>query len=426
MAAPTPADFTAIADRIESYLTRSLLPFWIENTADPQHGGVLTYFDRHGRKTGETTKPFLMQVRMLYTLSSAHRAGYGGGRCAEAAAPLARFILERYWDDKEDGWFWIADREGRPTVVDKVGYGHCFGIYAFSEYFLATGDKLGRQAAEATYSAVCRHMAETQHGGFLELMERDWRPKPAGRLGGDRKSLDVHMHMMEAMTTFTEMTRHPSHARRLREVIQLILTRMLHPQSLLGYMQFTYDWTPLAPIIFGTDWGRDAQTDGSRGPLDTTSPGHNVEFIWLLLHALETLGDSHEPVIEVIRRNCDHCVRYGMDHEFGGVYADVPMDRPTAQLEKQFWQQAEVMIGMLDAYRVLGDTKYWDAFRNVHDFVFTKMIAHDSGGEWYERLDREGRVIDSALGHAWKSSYHTVRAPIQAVRRLRRLAASAR
>ena len=39
--------------------------------------------------------------------------------------------------------------------------------------------------------------------------------------------------------------------------------------------------------------------------------------------------------------------------------------------------------------------------------------------------ERQGRVIDGALGHAWKSSYHTVRAPIQVVRRLRRLAAAA-
>lgn len=419
---PTRPEIDDLIQRTESYLTGALLPFWLDHAADRECGGVLTYFDQNGHATGETAKPFLMQARMLYTMSSAHRADYGNGRCAELAEHVARFILEHYWDETHDGWLWIVDRHGTPTVTDKVGYGHCFGIYAFSEYFLATGDARGRDAALRSYAAVCSHMADTRHGGFFELLERDWQPKPAGRMGGDRKSLDVHMHMMEALTTLYEMTRHPTHRRRLQEVINLILGRMLHPQNGLGYMQFTWDWTPLAPIIFDTDWGRDAKlADNTRGPLDLTSPGHNVEFCWLLLHAADILGVERTTFASVVRRMSDHCVALGLDHEFGGLFADVPMDRPTNQTEKQFWQQAEGLIGMLDAYALLGDEKYWGAFRNIYDFVFGKLVAREAGGEWYERVDRQGRVVDGALGHAWKNSYHTVRSTIQTIRRLRAL-----
>ena len=111
-----------------------------------------------------------MQIRMLYTLSSAHRAGYGGGACAELAARRRGLSLSTTGTTQHDGWFWIADRAGTPTVLDKVGYGQCFGIYAFSEYFLATGDPLGKEMALRSYDAVCRHMADTRHGGYLELM----------------------------------------------------------------------------------------------------------------------------------------------------------------------------------------------------------------------------------------------------------------
>ena len=86
--------------------------------------------------------------------------------------PGARFIAEHYWDAQQDGWFWIADRAGTPMVLDKVGYGQCFGIYAFSEYFLATGDPLGKEMALRSYDAVCRHMADTRYGGYLELFTR--------------------------------------------------------------------------------------------------------------------------------------------------------------------------------------------------------------------------------------------------------------
>jgi mannose 2-epimerase len=422
---PARTEIQQVAEHLETYLTGALLPFWMDNAPDAGAGGVLSYFDRHGKATGETDKPFLMQARWLFTMSSVHRAGYGGGRCAELAQQEARFISEHYWDDKYDGWFWIANRQGEPFVLDKVGYGHCFGIYAFSEYFLATGDPLGKEMALRSYDAVSRHMVDTRHGGYLELLTRDWRPGPGGRYGGDRKSMDVHMHMMEAMTALYEMTGLPSHRRRLEEDIDLILTRMLHPQTGLGYMQFTYDFQPLQRIIFATEWGRDARPSEGAAPIDQTSPGHNVELAWLLLHAADILGVPRAQYAHVLRTQCDHCAEFGIDPEYGGVYADVPMTRPTTQTEKQFWQQAEVLIGMLDAYQLLGDEKYWRAFRNVYDFLFSKMVVLEAGGEWYERLDRFGTPIDPILGHAWKINYHSVRSMVQSIQRLKGLAAAA-
>ena len=420
---PTRAQVAEILSKTESYLTGELLPFWIERSPDPGFGGFLTHFDQRGKPTGETTKTFLMQIRMLYTLSGAHRAGYGGGRCAELARMGAEFIVDHYWDHAYDGWGWIADRRGKVTCWDKVGYGHCFGVYAFSEYFLATDDGLGREAARRTYDAICRHMVDVRHGGFIELFHRDWTPLEGPTSGGDRKSLDVHMHMMEAFTTLVEMTGAVSHRRRLGEVIDLILAKMLHPTYGLGMAQFAYDFSPLPAINFDTTWGRDADPEEGRAakPLDQTSPGHNVEFAWLLLHAAEVLGIPWAEYAHVLRTMCDHCIAYGIDHEYGGVYADVPMDRPTQLAEKQFWQQAEALIAMLDATLLLGEEKYWDAFLNVHDFVFSKFVAMDAGGEWYERLDRQGNVLDGDLAHSWKISYHSVRAMIQTVKRLRML-----
>jgi hypothetical protein len=38
-------------------------------------------------------------------------------------------------------------------------------------------------------------------------------------------------------------------------------------------------------------------------------------------------------------------------------------------------------------------------------------------------VDREGRVIDGALGHGWKINYHTVRSMIQVILRLQRILA---
>jgi mannobiose 2-epimerase len=232
------------------------------------------------------------------------------------------------------------------------------------------------------------------------------------------------MHMMEAFTNLYEMTGNVTHRRHLLEIIDLIFAKMLHPETGLGIAQFAYDFTPLPAINFDTTWGRDADPEegNEAKPLDQTSPGHNVEFAWLLLHAADVLGIPAERYTHVLRTTCDHCITFGLDHEYGGVYADVPMDHPTALTDKQFWQQGEALIAMLDACIFLGDEKYWQAFRNVHDFLFDKMIAMDAGGEWYERLDREGNVLDGDLSHSWKINYHSVRAMVQSIERLRKLA----
>ncbi len=415
----------ALAARTERYLVDELLPFWIERSPDREYGGFLTYFDRDGLPTGETTKTFLMQARMLYTMSSAHRAGFGQGRCAVLARWGADFILDHYWDAEHDGWIWIADRAGQPTFCGKVGYGQCFGLYAFSEYYLATGDPRGREAAERTYGAICRHMADTARGGYYEIMQRDWQPERPGRYGGDRKSLDVHMHMMEALTTFYEMTGHPSHRRRLEETIHLILARMLEPTSGTGYMQFSLDWTPLRAIMFDVEWGSDQEPeDGVARPLDLTSYGHNAELAWLLLHSADILGLERAHYSLVVQRIMDHVVRYGVDPEYGGVVIEGPMHGPTTQTDKQFWQQAEVMVALLDAYRLLGKEEYWDAFAKTYGFVFGVMANHAAGGEWRALVARDGTPIWDYLGHAWKISYHTVRSTIQVLRRLREIGAA--
>lgn len=412
----------SILDQTESYLTSTLLPFWLERSVDRQAGGFLTYFDRDGKPTGETVKTFLMQIRMLYTMSSAHRFGYGGGQCAELAKWAADFILQHYWDQEHDGWIWIADRQGNPTFQGKIGYGQCFGIYAFSEYFLATGDERGRQAALRTYDAVGRHMVDTRHGGYFEIMDRKWVPRPGARSGGDRKSMDVHMHMMEALTSLYEMTGHPSHRARLEAVIDLIISRMLEPATGAGWMQFSHDFQPLRAILFDVEWGSDEQpADGQAHPLDTTSYGHNVEFAWLLLHAADRLGRPRADFAPVVKRIFNQCADHGIDWELGGVYIEGPMTGHPSNLHKQFWQQAELLVGYLDAYELLGDDRHWQAFENVWTFVMQKFVNLPGGGEWYALLDRDGSPIWDYLGHAWKISYHTVRSMVQSVIRLRRI-----
>jgi len=48
---PSSAEIASLADAMEQYLTRHLLPFWQDHAPDREQGGFLCHFDRNGRPT---------------------------------------------------------------------------------------------------------------------------------------------------------------------------------------------------------------------------------------------------------------------------------------------------------------------------------------------------------------------------------------
>jgi len=406
-------------DRIERYLTGKLYPFWFSRVAAPD-GGFTTYFDRNGAPTDKTDKTIIQQTRSIFMLSHAIRNGYGGDTPRRLLEPGLEWFLRTFKDPEHDGWLWIVDKKGVPVSTDKIMYGQSFVIYAMSECALATGNAVARATAEHTFDLVQKYAADTAYGGYREMFLRDWQPRPGGPYGGDRKSFDVHMHLVEAYTTLYELTRADIHRRKLLEVIEVLWRHMFNPGTWTGISQFALDFTPLRAIMFKTVWGADRDNEGEARPLNNTSYGHNIEFLWLFLHALDVLGESPEPWREKLAALARHTVTYGVDPQYGGVFVEGPHDGPARDLQKEFWQQAESLVGLLDCYLLFKERTYWDAFRKVFDFVWTKLINHETG-EWFALLERDGTVKWDYMGHAWKNNYHTTRSMVQTLRRLRKI-----
>ncbi|QJW90032.1 N-acylglucosamine 2-epimerase [Spirosoma taeanense] len=404
---------------LHTHLTQELLPFWVNRSPDRQHGGFITQFDQYGTDTGEDEKSLIAQTRSIYTYASAHRAGYGNGELADLARHGVDYLLNQMWDDEFGGFYWMTNRQGEVINDQKIVYGQSFALYCLSEYTLATGDTRGVDYAEKVFDLLQKYAVDTTYGGYFEMFYRDWTLKGPGPAGGDRKTLDAHMHLMEAFTTLYECTRRPIHRRKLREVIELLVKKIMHPQFGTGVPQFWADWQVAPQIKFEVIWGWDRFTEDGvkREAEDNTSYGHNAEFGWLLLHALDVLGLSYDTYRYVLQKAFAHAAHYGVDWEFGGVFVEGSHDGTVYDREKEFWQQAEGLIGFLDAYRWLGDELYWNAYENVHRFVLDKMINH-SVGEWWPLMTRQGVPIWTHMSHSWKINYHTVRAMVQSIRRL--------
>jgi mannose 2-epimerase len=411
-----------IKDEAQNHLVNELLPFWTSRMVDEKNGGFITHFDKDGKDTGEDEKSLIAQTRCLYTLASAHRAGYGEGKLANLAKHGADFLIGKMWDRENEGFYWMMDRKGNIRIDKKIIYGQSFAIYSLSEYTLATGDNRGIEYAERVFDLIQKYCADTMYGGYWEMFERDWTLRGPGSAGGDRKTLDVHMHLMEAFTTLYECTGKDVHRRKLLEVIDILQHRINHPKYRTGIPQFFKDWTIAPQIKFEIIWGWDRFTgEGKKANVtDNTCFGHNAEFAWLLNHALDILKIDKSIYKPDFRTIFDHTVNNGIDTEFGGVYVEGPHSGGVSDREKEFWQQAEVLTALLDAYIMFKDPVYWESYINVHRFVFDKMI-NKGVGEWFPLMTREGIPIWTHMGHSWKINYHTVRSMILSIQRLNKI-----
>ena len=408
------------------HIHKELLPFWIERCFDPVNGGFITQYDAHGNPTDCNEKPMLAHMRTLFSLSLAVQYGHDAdGRCADLAKKGFEFAVQTLWDDVYGGFYWMLDRKNRIVNNQKIVYGQSFAIYALSVYAKIFHDSQALFYAEKCFELLQVYAAETSKGGYWEMFSRDWKLCGPGAAGGDRKTLDVHMHLMEAYTALYGVSGKDIHRRKLQELIDILVNTMLDKTYRTGIPQFDKDWNKAPQIQFSVVWGMDRFNKGAKPHADTMSYGHNVELFWLLSDALKTLAESSASYESTFAYILDNAVTYGIDRKYGGVYVEGAADGHAVYDEtKEFWQQAELLNGLLEAYLLFHNEKYIDAYRNIHIFVMEKVIDHDVG-EWRPLLTREGEPIWTYMSNSWKANYHTIRCAVLCMERLKKIAAIA-
>ncbi|MFN8482991.1 MAG: AGE family epimerase/isomerase [Anaerolineae bacterium] len=264
--------------QVTQHLQQGLIPYWLARAWDAEYGGYLTNFDEHGQPLDTPEKYLNTQARLLWWFSTLYRRHPDLAQAGALAAKGFEFLLAHFWDTERGGWYWKVQRDGGRLDDGKVVYGESFAIYALSEYTLATGDGRGLAYAAQTFDLLQKYAADTQRAGYLENLEPDWTPAPPGFAAGDRKSLDTHMHLLECFTTLYAASGEEIHRRKLLEVANLIVTRMIDPATGCGRNQFDLDWQPIPAIAIRRTWNAEREGDAPATPTDTTSYGHNVEY----------------------------------------------------------------------------------------------------------------------------------------------------
>ncbi|MEQ8675341.1 MAG: AGE family epimerase/isomerase [Aggregatilineales bacterium] len=417
-------DIRMYQNQIQHHFLNALVPFWSERALDENSGGFLTNFDADGVTLPTPEKYLNTQARLIWWFSSLYEKFPEQTEFAEYASQGVTFLINHLWDPESGGWFWKVSKEGTPIVDAKIVYGQSFAIYALSQYFLATQDARGLDYAIQTYDLLQKHCLDQTYGGYHENLKHDWSLADNGFAGGDRKTLDTHMHLMEAFTVLYQASHEKRHYASLIELINLIVEKMVDPATGCGRNQFLTSFEPIPAIAIQHTWNAERAGDVPAVPTDTTSFGHNVELAWLMRRALQVAEVDQHPYYPIMEKLYKHALQYGIDEAYGGIYRDGTSSGEVLVDEKEFWQNAESLVGFLDAYEVFNDKLFWDAFVNIWTFVDNFMINHIIG-EWYTLLNREGEPLDRNLGNPWKVAYHTGRSMLECVQRLDYLAEQA-
>ena len=402
-------ELSELQNKAEHSLKDNLLPFWTKTSWDEEYGGFLTRLNRTGECIDTSQKIFIMQVRMLWSLSAARMFGITDRGYIELAHRAFDYIIETMWDRDEGGFYFSVTRDGRPINKRKNTDFHAYALTGLSEYYCASQKKEALTWANRVFDLLIEKAGDREFGFIEDFDEKQWPVLNSEQMNlGDShriKTIDMHTNIMEGFTYLFRASEDSKHLGALQNVFHLIVNKGIHPEHRCGITAFDYDWNPV-PDVNGR-W--------------TTSYGLNVELAWLLLEAVDLLNFSREAYRTPILGLIDHALSYGFDRERGGLAAYGPMkghvleavDLPEERLLKVWWEQAEMLNALAYAYEWTKERRYYDDLIKLFQWIWTYQIDHEYGG-WYQDVDwRSGRPSTTDKGSEWKTAFHSSRALIQ-------------
>ena len=404
MNAPSPQDMLA---RIEGDLLGNILPFWMRRVR-LESGGFVGAMTNDLEVDASAERGALLTSRILWTYSAAY-ARYRDPAYLGMAEHAYADLLSVFHDGANGGFYWSVGPGGGVLRDRKQVYGQAFAIYALAEYHAATGRREPLDLAVATHRLIEAHARDARHGGYLEAFGRGWEPIADMRLSAvdmnEPKSQNTHLHVMEAYTRLLGVWPDEALRGQLARILELMLGRVVDPRTCHLGLFFAEDWTPRS---------------------DRISYGHDIEAAWLLCLAADALGDRglQGRIRPLAVRIAEATLAEGVDSD-GGVYNEGSPSGLT-NTNKEWWPQAEAVVGFLNAHQLSGEERFLAAAARTWGFIEARIIDR-ARGEWLRGVTREGRVLGGELKVGfWKCPYHNGRTGLEAARRLREIAAAPR
>jgi mannobiose 2-epimerase len=387
-------------DWAERDLHENLLAWWSKNVMSDPNG----FYGRVGPKgdiDADADRFIVLSARLLWTYSAAFRVT--GVKEYKAFAEQAyRSFVKWFYDDVHGGFYSSVDKNGIPSMSHKMVYGNAFAVYGLSEYVRITGDAEALRLAKETVRRMDEKIYDPLYMGYFETASRDWSWTPGvrgvNRGGDDQKTMNTHLHMIEAYTNLLRVHEDPALRSRVREMLYLFLHYMTNRATHHFHAFLDRAWKPLTP---------------------EQSFGHDIEGSWLLMEAAEVLGE--EQAIKDTTPVCINIARAVNDDGFSKDGLLIMEYHPVSKHYTErysWWVQNEAIVGFLNAWQMTGEEAFLNRAVSVLDISSHHFIDREQGG-WHAALGSDLKP----LKHYDKAGpficpYHDVRMYLEIIERL--------
>ncbi|MCL2388708.1 MAG: AGE family epimerase/isomerase [Defluviitaleaceae bacterium] len=382
-------------------LEGNLMKWWAENTVDEKHGGFYGAINADNTPDETADKFIVLNARLVWTYSACYDATKNE-KYKKLAQRAYEYVATHFYDKKYGGFYTWVNYRGEPVAEHKFTYGNAFAIYGLVEYARVFNCNEAKMMAQETAKLLDANMWDIQYGGYYEMASREWQYTPnVNLLTADtrvQKTMNTHLHMVEAYTNLLRIDNSKALRSKVRELLYLILNKIVNRDNWHFYLFQTRDWAPTTPDL---------------------TLGHDIEGSWLLYETAEALGESE--ALADTRKVAVNMARAAYDDgiaESGAMHTEYHLHERRFSANFSWWEQCEAVVGFLNAWQLTKEDKFLDAALAALEYVDKHFIDRTLGG-WYAWVNNDGTPM-SRLSKAdgYTCPYHNARMSIEVMRRL--------
>lgn len=389
----------------------ALVNWWESHGIDNVSGGFYGEVNQECNPNEKADKSLVLNARILWTFSAiATDDSFQHTSAAKKSALLAhrayKYLATYFHDKQHGGAFWSVNYLGEPSELSKQSYGIAFALYALVAYYKLRKSSNIKLRAIEYFNLIEYFYKCPSNKGYSEFFSREWNEIDEHYLYVYReldknKSLNNHIHIMEAYTSLYSIYRSKKVHDALENLILYILENFIDKNSLHLRM-------------FIDDQGNDQS--------NFLSFGHEIEFSWLVTQSIDALQNNHlqSYALPIVKKIISNSQALALGTE-GQLLESFSIKNKSFVQHTEWWAQAEAMIGYINAFEITENVDFlvladdiWCYIKNYHiDYIF---------GEWNQfpqqihKNNKKGLKISE-----WKGPYHNGRCMLEVISRAKRI-----
>ncbi len=377
----------------------NILKYWSENCVDTINGGFVGTRNHWNQLVDGAQKGVVLNTRILWTYSAAYNFTHNP-EYLKLATRVYEYITKHFIDKKYGGLYWVVDYKGNTLDPRKQIYAQGFGIYGFTEYFIATKNYESLNHAIDLFKLIEEFSYDPKYNGYIEALSEEWKTMNDMRLSekdaNEPKSMNTHLHILEPYTNLLKIWKNDKLKIKIESLIKIFLEKIINWET--GHLQlfFKKNWEVRSNIV---------------------SYGHDIEGAWLLVEAANELNNQAliKKTGDAALKLVNATIKDGMDTDGSVFYESI---NGNTDKDKHWWPQAEALTGLVYAWKISGKLEYINILYNTWDFIKKNMIDYKNG-EWFWRVnEKRVAITENDKAGFWKCPYHNSRALMETIKNL--------